>query len=150
MRFFGRSKPERATSFNNGWALVFFFGTNSFACFLFSLNQAQLFSKVCYDARQAVHNFGHSSIIERVRPVGWFMIIPVAKRSGVGDHDGRIALLPERPVIGPAHARNPSRNRASFRWKLHGFPEGTNRISNQSAGGEIANKGDKVTFGRVK
>src|SRR5260221_11783545 len=150
MRFFGRSKPKGATSFNNGRVLAFFFGTNSFPCFLFSLNQGQLFPKVRYDARQAVHNSGHPLIVERVRLVGRLMIIPVTERGGVSDHDGRIALLPERPVIGPAHTSNPTGNRASFRWKLHGFPEGTNRISNQSAGGEIANKGDEIPPGGVE
>lgn len=60
--------------------------------------------------REPPHDIGHPSIVERVGRVLLRVIVRVPKSRGVGDHDGRVAVDRERPVIGPADARDDHRS----------------------------------------
>src|SRR5947199_1948865 len=42
------------------------------------------------------------------------VVIGVAERRGIGDHECRISLLPEGPVVGPTHARYAGRCGRAF------------------------------------
>ena len=47
---------------------------------------------------------GHGGVVEFLRRVAKLMVIIGAEKGGVGDGKGGDALLPERPVVGPADA----------------------------------------------
>lgn len=44
-------------------------------------------------------DFGHPGIVERVWCVGGLVVIWIAQEAGVGEHQGGIALVPERAVV---------------------------------------------------
>jgi hypothetical protein len=46
------------------------------------------------------------------------MVVWVAERGGVGEHDDGVALLPEEPLAGPAGAGNELRDGAALQCQL--------------------------------
>ena len=49
-------------------------------------------------------DFGHSTVVQRIRRVTRLMIILVAVKGAVGDHDGRIVEFPVTLVVGKTNA----------------------------------------------
>ncbi len=47
-------------------------------------------------------DFGHPGIVERVWCVGGLVVVRIAQEAGVGEHQGGIALVPERAVVAEA------------------------------------------------
>ena len=63
------------------------------------------------DRGAPVHDLGEAAVIEPIRGIGAGVVMRVSERGGVREHDRAIPLLPERPVVRPAHTRNPFRRR---------------------------------------
>ncbi len=53
-------------------------------------------------AGNAQSDLRHAFVIERVGRIGVHVVVRIAKVAGVGEHEGLIALIPERAVIGAA------------------------------------------------
>src|SRR5437016_12169692 len=55
-------------------------------------------------------------VIKFVGRITGRVIVRISKRRGISDHDGRITILPERPLVRPTDAGNKPGKRCSFRW----------------------------------
>ena len=58
-------------------------------------------------AGQAIHGPGEPAVVERLRQITSGVVEGIAVEGRVGGHEGSVALLPERPVVAPADARDP-------------------------------------------
>ena len=67
------------------------------------------------------YDASHGVIIQFVGCVAGRMIMRIAERRGVGDHDARVAVLPERPLVGPTNSRNHRGQGRALGWDL-GLP----------------------------
>lgn len=52
---------------------------------------------------QTSHQFGHEIIIQLVHGIRWQMIVGVAEKGCVRNHDGRISLIPEGRMVAEPH-----------------------------------------------
>ena len=89
------------------------------------------------DKREAV-------VIEFVRSVGGSVVMWVAKRCGVRNHDAAIAVSPEGPLIRPRDARNEGRERGAFGRKPRMFTEETDGAAEEWTRMNVATKPMKL------
>src|SRR5215472_17714269 len=102
--------------------------------------------QIHHDFRKAVHNSGHTIVVQSLGSIGWPMVVLVPERGGVGNHDRRIACLPEGPMIRPTDTRNCSRNSCSFGGKFGTLTKRPNRSADQLARFDIADEADEIPF----
>ena len=78
------------------------------------------------------------------------MVMRVAVERGVGDHDGRVVVLAERPVVRPCDAWNRRGRGDAFRWKARRLAESADRSPHQRARADIAHEGDEIASIRIE
>src|SRR5687767_6802695 len=57
----------------------------------------------------------HARIVQLLRRVARQVVVRIAEKGGVGDHDRRKAVVAERPVVRPCHAGDERRRRHALR-----------------------------------
>ncbi len=67
--------------------------------------------KSVHDRAAPADDLGQPRVVQPVGRIGGRVIVRIAERRRVGEHDRAEPLLPERPVVRPAHAGNPCRGR---------------------------------------
>src|SRR5688572_26014041 len=77
------------------------------------------------------------------------MIMRIPKRRGVRNHDRPVSVLPERPMVGPAHAGNVPGQRGTLGWKRGSATKRADGFAHERAGTEISHKGDEVSGVRI-
>src|SRR4029453_10622855 len=74
----------------------------------------------------------------------------IAKGCGVGDHDARITMLPERPLVRPTNTRNERWQRRPFGWNFGVFSEETDDSTEQITRRNVADESDEVANTGIK
>src|SRR5688500_14070310 len=77
-----------------------------------------LIGKLLQHGGEAERDARHALVVEFLGCIARQMVVGVSVEGGVGDHDGRIAVLTKRPVIGPGDAGNEGGRCDAFRRKL--------------------------------
>src|SRR3972149_3630260 len=71
----------------------------------------------------AVGGTGKLARVDSFRHIEATVILGIAIWGGVGEHEGWVALLPERPVIGPVDPRDPFERGDALHGELAGGHE---------------------------
>src|SRR5262245_60420995 len=74
----------------------------------------------------------------------------ITKRHRVGNHDSGIAMLPERPLVGPTYTGHKAGQRGAFGRDGSMAPELTNYSAQERSGTNIADKADEVACAWVE
>src|SRR5438067_46293 len=101
-------------------------------------------------ASEAQRDARHAQVVELLGRVAWQMVMRVAVERGVGDHDGRVVVLAERPVVRPCDAWNRRGGGDAFRWKARRLAESADRSPYQRAAADIADEGDEIASIRIE
>jgi hypothetical protein len=56
--------------------------------------------QVLYYSAEPPDYLAHLLVVQLVIGIGVFMIMHISKEGSIGDHEGRITFLPERPIVG--------------------------------------------------
>src|SRR3954471_18287208 len=78
------------------------------------------------------------------------MVMRVAVERGVGDHDGRVVVLAERPVVRPGDTWKRRGRGDAFGWKARRPAESAERSPHQRARADIADEGDEIGSIRIE
>ena len=100
--------------------------------------------EIADDALDALDHPRQIFTVDLVRRVARPMVMRIAERRGVGDHQGRKALLRERPMVRPGDARHRARGHAADAREGGMRAEGPHRLSYQRARAHQADEGDEV------
>src|SRR5688572_21939387 len=109
-----------------------------------------LIRKVLRHASQSCHDARGSAVVDLVGRVGRLVVVRVAERGGVRDHERRPAFLPEGPVVGPADALDRAGEGGALRGELRVLAERREAARDQLARRRVANEGDEVALARVE
>src|SRR6267378_6835637 len=72
------------------------------------------------------------------------MVIRITKRRGVSDHDPRVTVAPERPLIRPTDAGNEAGKRGAFGWDLCIFAKERDDAMKERPRRKVANESYEV------
>src|SRR4051812_30822198 len=78
------------------------------------------------------------------------MVEGITVEGRVGGHEGSIVLLPERPMVAPANARDPPKRGAGLKRQVRSPPERNGRTLHHPAGAEVADEAQEVAPVRVE
>src|SRR6266567_3468616 len=111
---------------------------------------ARYISKIDNHFFESAHHERKAIVIQFVRSISRFVIMPVTKQSSVRDDDCRITMLPKRPLVRPAHTRNETRQRRAFRRNFLLCAKERDRVTNERARMKIADESDEVGSRGIK
>src|SRR4051794_27814179 len=80
-------------------------------------------SELLQHAGEAERHLGHAPVVELLRCIGGAVVVRVAVVGGIGDHQRRIAVAAERPVVRACHAGHEGRRSERLGWKARVLPE---------------------------
>ena len=89
------------------------------------------------------------AVVDLVRCVARLVVVRIAERRRVGQHDGRKAELAERPVVRPADARNRVGRHAADGRKGRVLAQRAHHLVQERARGRHADHGDEIADRRV-
>ena len=89
-------------------------------------------------------------VVERPGQVAGGVVEGIAVEGRVGDHEGPVALPPERRVVAPADARDPAEGGAGLERQVAGGAEGGRRSPHRRARAQVADEAEEVAAVRVE
>src|SRR3989454_967383 len=92
----------------------------------------------------------HAFVVKFFRGIAGQVVMRITVKRGVGHHDCRVAVLAERPMVGPAHPGNGGGRSHAFGGKPRVLPERGNRPPYQGARAQVADEADEIGAVRVE
>src|ERR1700675_752877 len=93
---------------------------------------------------QAVDNPPHNRVVEFLGCIPGRMVVGIAIERRVGDHDGAIALSPERDMVAPCDAGNEFERGERFGREIRMDAESINELLERPARAYVGHKSEEV------
>src|SRR5438128_2504316 len=115
-----------------------------------TLSSPSFFGQLAQHCGKSERHARHAFVVKFFRCIAGQVVMRIAVKRAVGDHDRLVAVLAEGPMVGPAHPWYGGGRGHALGGKLRVLPERGNQPPYQGARAQVADEADEIGAGRVE